>query len=382
MEKIELFNEIDKLLPKYVEVLKEITEIESPTNCKEGVDKVLDCIFDKAKDLSLETERCKQEISGDVGSVILNPTAKLEPVVFSAHMDTVHPIGTINVNPVRIVGDLIYGPGVYDCKGGIVSSLLAIEALKNVGYTKRPIKLVLQSDEENSSIFSNKKTVEYMAKASKGAIAFLNAEGYVKGHVTTERKGIIRYEFKVSGVAAHSAYAYNGANAIEEASYKICKLQKFKDKEGITCNVGVINGGTVANTVPDTCVFVADIRFKTQAELEKVKREVQKINDEITVESTSSTIKIVSFRPSMEKLDRNYQLFDKANAIFEKNGLERLKPRCALGGSDAADMSTYGIPTLDSLGIMGEGMHAVDERAYVSSLVTSAKMLAIIAMEI
>ncbi len=382
MDKITLFNEIDKLLPKYVELLKEITKIESPTDCKEGVDKVLECIFKTAKSHGYETDISLQEVSGNVGTVTFNPTAKNIPIVFSGHMDTVHPLGTIKLNPVRIEGDILYGPGVYDCKGGIISSLLAMEALKNVNYTKRPVKLVLQSDEENSSIFSNKKTVEYMAQVSKDAIGFFNAEPYVKGFVSTERKGIIRYEFKISGVAAHSAKCFDGANAITEASHKIIKLEKFKDPDGITVNCGLINGGTVANTVPDTCTFVADIRFKTREQLNEIKEFVQKINDEITVQGTSSTVKEVSFRTSMEKTSKNEELLKAVNEIFVKHGMPTLTARCGAGGSDAADISTYGIPTLDSVGVRGKNMHSLNEFTYISSISESAKMLAIIALEI
>ncbi len=382
MDKIALFSEIDKLSEKYLQLLKEVTEIESPTNHKNGVDMVLDRIFESAKELSLETERCKQEISGDVGTVTLNPTSKLKPIVFSGHMDTVHPLGTIKLNPVRVDGDMLYGPGVYDCKGGIIASLLAIEALKNVNFTKRPVKLVLQSDEENSSIFSNKKTIEYMAKVSKDAIGFFNAEPYVEGFISTERKGIIRYEFKIVGVAAHSAKCFDGANAITEASHKIIKLEKFKDADGITVNCGLINGGTVANTVPDTCTFVADIRFKTREQLTEIKNFVQQINDEITVKGTSSTVKEVSFRTSMEKTSKNEDLLNAVNQIFAKNDMPTLTARCGAGGSDAADMSTYGIPTLDSIGVKGKNMHSLNEFTYISSIFECAKRLAIIALEI
>ncbi|MBQ3234703.1 MAG: M20/M25/M40 family metallo-hydrolase [Clostridia bacterium] len=382
MDKNTLFKTIDSLTDSYLEFLSDIAKIESPTNNKAGVDKVLEYIFEKAEKAGFKTDICRQNVSGNAGTVTFNEKAVGKPLCFSGHMDTVHPLGTINLNPVKIEGDKLYGPGVYDCKGGIVASFMAMEALKLLGYTARPIKLILQSDEENSSLFSDKQTVKYMAEQAKGCVAFLNAEPYVSGYVSTERKGIIRYEFTISGVAAHSAKCFDGANAITEASHKIIKLEQFKDPDGITVNCGIINGGTVANTVPDTCTFTADIRFKTQVQLEQIKEIVKDVNDQITVKGTSSSYKVASFRTAMEKNDENVKLLERVNSIFAKHSLPTLTARCGAGGSDAADMASYKIPTLDSLGVRGKNMHSLNEFTYISSIPECAKMLALIAMEI
>ncbi|MBO7214840.1 MAG: hypothetical protein J6V66_05025, partial [Clostridia bacterium] len=106
------------------------------------------------------------------------------------------------------------------------------------------------------------------------------------------------------------------------------------------------------------------------------------VNDNITVSGCKSTYKEVSFRTAMEKTERNEVLLEKVNEIFKRNDLPTLIARCAAGGSDAADMSSYGIPTLDSLGVRGQNMHSPSEFTYISSLTESAKILGLIAMEI
>ena len=123
----------------------------------------------------------------------MNSEIKERPIVFSAHMDTVHPIGLFGNPPVKIEGDRMVGPGVLDCKGGIASSFLAMRALYECGFKGRPVKLILQSDEEVSSSSSNKTTVEFMAEKSKDAVAFLNCEGYNEGYATIKRKGISKF---------------------------------------------------------------------------------------------------------------------------------------------------------------------------------------------
>ena len=77
--------------------------------------------------------------------------------------------------PVTTDGEKMYGSGVTDCKGGAVASLMAMEALTKCGFHKRPVKLILQTDEETSSKESNKKTVEFMLKKSKEEFAFLSS---------------------------------------------------------------------------------------------------------------------------------------------------------------------------------------------------------------
>lgn len=374
-----LIKTLDKLEKEYIDFWVDICNIESPTEYKEGVDAVGKYIVDKAKKRGWQVEIQPQSVSGDCICITMNPEVKAQPVCFSAHMDTVHPIGLFGNPPVKTDDKNIYGPGVVDCKGGIASSFMAMAALEDLGYKKRPLKLILQSDEENSSRNSNKTTVEFMCEKSKDAIAFLNCEGYSKGKLTLERKGLRKYKFEITGKAVHSAKCYDGASAVAEAAYKIIELEKMKDKDGITCNCGLINGGTAENTVPEKCTFTADIRAKTSEQIEYVEKLVKEIADKSYVEGTSCKLILASWRYPMEKSVRNYELFEKIRKIFIENGLEDLESVTGGGASDAADVTHYGIPCVDSIGVTGEFIHSVREYAEIASMKKSAKMLALIA---
>lgn len=164
----------------------------------------------------------------------------------------------------------MYGPGIADCKGGIVASLMAMAALGKEGFTDRPIKLILQSDEETSSKESNKTTVDYMCKCAQGAVAFLNCEPSTEGTAVVKRKGIVKYIFNITGKAAHASICYDGVSAIAEAAHKILELEKYKYKDGITASCGIVSGGTKINTVPEKCTFKVDFRFTNSEELEMV----------------------------------------------------------------------------------------------------------------
>ena len=374
----QLFETIDELNEQYLNMLEDVCNIESPTDFKEGVDAVGEYIQTVAKKHNWKIDVLKQEISGDVVSITLNHNAEGEPVSVSGHMDTVHPVGLFGTPAVKRDANNMYGPGVMDCKGGIVAALLAMDALEKCGFTSRPVHLFLQSDEENGSATSDKKTIEYICNKAEKSVAFLNLEGIQGNTAVLERKGIIRYCFTVHGRAIHSASCINGANAVLEAAHKIIELEKMKDADGVTCNCGVIKGGTTANTVADKCVFYADIRFANQKQLEKVKNEVLKIANKTVVDGCTCELKQVSYRPAMQFSDKNTELLNKINKIYNDNGLPVLTARLCLSGSDAAYVTEAGIPCVDSLGTDGGKIHSVNEFMRLNSLAESAKRIAAI----
>ena len=374
-----LFEEIDHLSQKYVDFWIEVANTESPSRHKAGVDAVGELFIKRATELGFEVDISKQEVSGNAVAITMNKGASLPPIVLSGHIDTVHPLGLFGYPPVKREGNILYGPGVCDCKGGAVAGLFAMEALKNCSFTERPVVILLQSDEEISSNTSNKTTVEFMAKHAKDCVAFLNAEASSdSGILILERKGIIQYTFDIQGIAVHSSTCMEGASAIAESAHKILELEKMKGEDGITCNCGVISGGSVPNSVPASCSFVADIRFVHTQQLEKIDALIKKIAATSHIEGTSCDVKVTSERVPMEKCERNYELFEHVRKIFAKAGIPDVKPAFGTGGSDAADMAEHGIPTVDNIGVVGGKIHSKDEFAYVDSLALSAKKQAAI----
>ena len=235
-----VFKRIDDMEQEYIKLLEEFCLIESPTDYKEGIDAAGNYIIKKAESFGWKVERQKQEVSGDCICITMNPDAAKPPVCLSGHMDTVHPVGLFGTPAVTYDGDKMFGPGIADCKGGIVAALMAMAALCKENFTDRPIKLILQSDEETSSAGSNKTTIQYMCQCARDAVAFLNCEPSVPGTAVVKRKGIAKYTFNITGLAAHAANCYNGISAISEAAHKIIELEKYKDENGITANCGIM----------------------------------------------------------------------------------------------------------------------------------------------
>ena len=372
----EIFKGIDSLENEYVAFLDKVCNIESPTSNKAGVDEVGRCFIEEAKRLGFEIEVLSQEVAGDAICITMNPDAECEAICVSGHIDTVHPVGLFGYPPVTRDEEKTYGPGVMDCKGGVVAALMAMEALTKCGFKSRPVRLLIQSDEETGSSTSGKATINYICERAKGSVAFLNLEGQTGNTAVIKRKGILRYKFEITGRAAHSSICYTGANAVCEAAHKIIKLEALKDPDGLTCNCGVISGGTTPNSVADKCTFSADIRFSTREQMEKGINLLEDVAATSTIEGCTCTLQRISLRPAMPLCDRNIDLLKKMNEIYAECGLPILEGKSTMSGSDAAYVTECGIPCVDSIGTAGGRIHSKEEYIYTKSLAEAAKRIA------
>ncbi len=303
-------------------------------------------------------ERFEQPVSGDVLCITMNPESSARPITFSGHMDTVHPVGSFGTPAVHRDTEKIYGPGVTDCKGGVVAAVFAMDVLHRYGFTSRPIQLLLSSDEEVGSRYSQKATIRYICERAQNSLAFFNMEGHTAGEACLQRKGIITFLFTVHGVEAHASKCANlGANAIAEAAHKILEIEKFKDAEGVTCCTSVISGGTTVNTVPGQCEFRVNVRFATAEQKEWICDYMQTLADTVFVAGCKTNLEQVSYRAAMEYSAKNIELLETVNRGFAESGLPLLATSKRTGGSDAADITALGIPCLDSMGVRGGDIH-------------------------
>lgn len=374
---VTLFKKIDALKEEYLRIWQDICNLESPGANKARVDAVGRYIADwaKAKGWRVHTEPMNG--AGDIVWITLNPEAEGQGIFLSGHIDTVHPVGLFGNPPVRIEGDTIYGPGVTDCKGGIVGAMLAMDALDQINYRGRKIHLLLQTDEEGSSDLSQKATINYMCKVAQGAEAFLNLEGQNGDTAVLKRKGILSVYLEIEGEEAHASQcAILGANAIAEAAYKIIEIEKLKDHDGLTASCDLIDGGSVINTVAGHCSLGINIRFATNAQRDWVLDYLQKLADNPQIEGCKTKLVIAQTRPAMEEEQRNYDLLDKMNRCYAGCGLPALSTVLGIGGSDAAEITESGTPCIDSIGVEGADIHNPNERARISSLAECAKRLA------
>ncbi len=287
------------------------------------------------------------------------------------HSDTVHPIGMLNDNPVRIEGDKLYGPGGYDMKAGIYLALTAMAAAAKPGSTPLPVDLLVVPDEETGS-HASRKHIESFARNAKYCLVAEPARAN-GGRCVTARKGTGMLRLGVKGLASHAGVAHDkGRSAIREMAHQILALEAMTDyQRGVTVSVGTIEGGTTTNTVPAFCRCVVDFRLpdlQAADELVGKMRALRPVSDGITLD-----IDVEVNRPPMVKDAKAEALLARVQQSAKEAGFDLEEAPPTGGGSDANFTSAMGVPSLDGLGADGDGAHTVTEHILVSTLETRAR---------
>jgi len=363
----------DERLGEIVATISELVEIESPSDNKPAIDRLSEIVAGKFAEIG---GAARFHHAADFGNHLQVdfPGKAGNPVLLLGHYDTVYPLGTLSSMPCQISNGNLTGPGVLDMKSGIGLMLHSIAALKEWhGVLPRPVTVLLVSDEEVGSD-SSRATTEALAKKS-GAVLVLEPSYGPQGAVKTARKGVAEYHVKVTGKAAHAGLDFQkGANAIVELARQIEKISGFTDlKKGLTVNVGITSGGSRVNVVPAEASADVDARIsriKDAAVIEKKMRGLRPFNRKCRLE-----VKGGLNRPPMERTTGVASLYRRALEIAA--GLKWKLPEAAVGGgSDGNFTAGMGIPTLDGLGGVGDGAHAVHEHIVISELPRRAVLIA------
>ncbi|PYR66295.1 MAG: hypothetical protein DMG20_13240 [Acidobacteria bacterium] len=296
-----------------------------------------------------------------------------ERILLLGHTDTVWPAGEITKRPFKITGGRAFGPGVFDMKAGILLIAMAIDALQKVARgLPKCVTVLLVSDEEVGSA-SSRTVTESEARPCRAV--FVLEPSLPGGALKTARKGIGRFALKAIGRAAHAGIdPQNGVNAIEEISQQILKLQKMTDPvRGTTVTVGVVQGGTRPNVVPAEAAAEIDIRISSMEEAERMTKMIKALSPQLP--GARLEIRGSINRPPMERTAETIRLFQLAQKVAQTLGIA-LKEGSTGGASDGNFTSALGIPTLDGLGAVGGGAHAVDEWVDIQLLPHRAALLA------
>jgi glutamate carboxypeptidase len=294
------------------------------------------------------------------------------------HYDTVWPRGTLRDMPFKVEGDWVSGPGVYDMKGGIIQALLALQTLRHftVDLSVSPA-VFFNSDEEIGS----RESSRYIAALAPhmDRVFVLEPSLGSQGQLKTARKGIGQFTITIHGEAAHAGLDPGaGASAILELSHVIQALFALNDLEnGITINVGTIDGGLRPNVVAPHSSAVADVRVATQIDARQIEKQIRELKPSIP--GTSLSITGGFGRPVMEKTPANSRLWLVARDLGTQLGLH-LEDGSAGGGSDGNTTSQYAA-TLDGLGAVGDGAHARHEHMHIGKSLERTALLTLLLME-
>ena len=348
--------------------------IESPTDFPDGVNRVMDLAEREMLSLGAAIER---EPGGEGYADLLTariPGASEGPgILVLGHLDTVHAVGTLGRElPFRREGDRVYGPGIYDMKGGMYSACYALRQVLRAGSTpKLPVTFMFVPNEEVGSP-TTRGRIEAEAKRNHYVLV---PEPAKEGRLVTGRHAIARFRVRVRGRPSHAGSTLaRGRSAIREMAEQIIAIEGMTDHEaGVTLSVGIVHGGTFVNVVPIECAAEVLAVLPTPEDIERIgtaMMALEPINPDVGVVVEAGPLRPL-FAPHAGVMD----LYARAEAIAKDIGFSPGHGSFG-GGSDGNFTGALGLATLDGLGPCGDGAHTHDEHILYSSLVPRARLLA------
>jgi glutamate carboxypeptidase len=299
------------------------------------------------------------------------PGAAQGGILVMGHLDTVHPMGTLNLMPWREQDGLCHGPGILDMKGGIVIALAALEALRRAGLTPPwPITMLLNSDEEVGSP-STRALVE--AEAARHRYVLIPEPARRSGGVVVGRHAVARYKLVTRGRPAHAGLRLNeGRSAIQEMAHQIIAIDRLSQPD-CTFSTGVIRGGQWVNCVAREC----EAELLSVSTSEDALARGRAILADLRPTAPGTEIELVpgAVRPFWHAGPGDRMLYETASRIATELGFD-LPGETSGGGSDGNFTGAMGIPTLDGLGPRGDLLHTRDEHIVVDSLAERGRLLA------
>ena len=358
-----------------VHLLKQITNLESPTNDKKAVDVCLSFVAREFKKIGCKVTSLPQKEIGDLTTIEYAPGRLKDAddqILVLTHIDTVWPVGKIAKMPFYISGNKLFGPGVLDMKAGVVMVLSALAALRSINLKpQKRITIFINSAEETG----HEAAYDVIRRLAKRSSLVLCLEPALPGGgLKLERKGRLVIRLETHGRAAHGGTPQKGVNAIEELMSQLQRARKLRAGE-TTVNIGLVGGGEKANIVPDSAWAVLDIRFWKSYDRERILRTLK--GAEPVLRGARVKAVVESTTPAMEKTKASAHLFEQAREIAASIG-QNLTGGKTGGGSDASIAASLGVPALDGLGPDGDGIHAAHEHLLLSSLIDRTALLTLL----
>ncbi len=347
-------------------------EIETPTEAPEQVNKLADLVTAGYRDLPATVER----IAGHSGCgdhlVARSAWGQDEPgILVLSHLDTVHPMGFIERLPFKIDGDVAFGPGIYDMKGG---AYLAYHAFRQIcadgAHAPLGVTQLFVSDEEIGSPTS-RALIE--AEGRKAKYVLVTEPARDGGKIVTGRKGVARFEVFIKGVPAHAgAKPEDGRSAIRELGNVIQALGALNDPaRGISVNVGVVRGGTKPNVIAEDAYAEVDLRVPKITDADEIVPKILGLKS--CTEGVSVKVTGELNRPPYEKGNAGAALYEHAKTLAAELGFELMD--VSTGGGSDGNFTAPHTATLDGLGVDGKGAHTHYEQMYISSIEPRTRLL-------
>ena len=355
------------MVQQYLEDLKEVVNVDCGTACIEGVKTVAQTFVRHLEEIGFTAELV--HLADDVGPAVYatnKPGAERFDVMLNGHLDTVFQAGTVAERPMTINGDRAYGPGVLDCKAGLMTVIHALKKLPKETLDKLAILVAFNPDEETGSVRSHHWLEECAAKSDRALIFEPAREG---GELVCARKGSSVYNATFHGVSAHAGNnPERGCDAHLAMMKFLLAVKELHDWDrGITINPGFIHGGTVANVVSDSAKCAIDLRVWEDEAYEEVHAKIMELAKQEWVPGVTQEIVEANHHAAMPLSESTKAMAGDIEEAARLEGYDIAWMKAG-GASDGNTTAGMGVPTLDGLGPVGGGMHCDKEYLEINSI--------------
>jgi tripeptide aminopeptidase len=293
-----------------------------------------------------------------------------QPLVVSAHTDTVFPAGT-NLN-VRCEADKIHGPGIGDNSlgvAGLFGLLWAIDSKWMPGAARKSslsgdVWLVANTCEEGLGDLRGMRSV--VERFNDSPLAYIILEGMALGQIYYRGLGVQRYRITIRTPGGHSWVDYGRPSAIHELASLLTRLTSLPlpSRPRTSLNIGVIQGGTSINTIAAEAWMELDLRSEGSRALGDLTNWVEALVKAANRPTVEASCEVIGRRPA-GKLSTHHPLVQLAWQCLEAQGI---RPNLGIGSTDANIPLSRGLPAVCVGLTHGAGAHTVKEYIYTEPL--------------
>jgi glutamate carboxypeptidase len=355
--------------------LKLLVDIDSGTGQTEGINLIMSYLQQWLGDIGFAVTLHPSDAFGD-NLVARRPGKGHLRLVLIGHVDTVYPQGAVTAQPFHIRDGIAFGPGVIDMKSGVLMGVHTLQALVETGFEEYgELIAVFNNDEEVGSVGSAPLLREIAQRVDVGLVLEPSRSIEI---VTRARKGADKFVMDVVGVPAHSGAEPNrGRSAVIELAHKMIAIHNLNSMyPGVTFNVTRISSREELNVVPDSARCHISVRAYNEHGLDLAAAALEQIAAGCSIPDTQTRLTRARGRTAYEATPQVLRLVEIAHAEAGELGFD-LVAESKGGVSDANLLMEIGVPTLDSLGPVGGGMHDLKrEHLRVDSIPVRGALLA------
>ncbi|WP_278930005.1 M20/M25/M40 family metallo-hydrolase [Pseudomonas qingdaonensis] len=353
----------------YLDTLKTLVSVDTGTGTQQGLTDIGALLVKRLEALgaTVQTSAATPSVGNNIVGTFKGSGSKR--FMLMVHYDTVFSPGTAARRPFRIEGERAYGPGVADAKGGVAMILHAIKLLQDVRFNDYATLTVLFNPDEEMGSLGSRQIIAELARKHDYVFSY---EPPNKDAVTVATNGINQLLLEVRGRSAHAGSApEEGRNALTELAHQVVQLKDLGDPaKGTTVNWTLAKAGEKANIIPALATAEADMRYADLSESDRVLADAQRISQARLIADTQVTLTLRKGRPPLARNEGSAALASTAQQLYGQ--IDRsLEPIAMRFGTDAGYAYVPGSATpavLETMGVVGAGLHADDEYIELSSI--------------